>query len=174
MNTGKEILPSNQQQMIEQAKFIYSPLVKAFKKETKTIEDQGGKQIKVIQDKIPLKSIKKYDYSINDSPMVYINLDKNVDTKKLVSKYKDKNLDKIRNGEISLNDAKDDQVRLRSKLGEIRRVQKKNLLKRVEMHETILKYFIMLEKTLLIFLMNLLQEHLKLDIKQNKEQDLKY
>ena len=91
MNTGKEILPSNQQ-MIEQAKFIYSPLVKAFKKQTKTIEDQGGKQIKVIQDKIRLKSIKKYDYSINDSPMVYINLDKKVDTKKLVSKYKGKNL----------------------------------------------------------------------------------
>ena len=39
MNTGKEILPSNQQQMIEQAKFIYSPLVKAFKKQAKTIED---------------------------------------------------------------------------------------------------------------------------------------
>ena len=28
--TGKEILPSNQQQIIEQAKFIYTPLGKAF------------------------------------------------------------------------------------------------------------------------------------------------
>ena len=30
--TGEEILPSNQQQIIEQAKFIYSPLEKAFEK----------------------------------------------------------------------------------------------------------------------------------------------
>ena len=29
--TGEDILPSNQQQIIEQAKFIYSPLAKALK-----------------------------------------------------------------------------------------------------------------------------------------------
>ena len=39
--TGEEILPSNQQPIIEQAKFTYSPLGKAFEKQTKTIEDQG-------------------------------------------------------------------------------------------------------------------------------------
>ena len=49
--TGKEILPSNQQQIIEQAKFTYSPLGKAFEKQTKAIEDQREKQIKAIQDK---------------------------------------------------------------------------------------------------------------------------
>ena len=49
--TGEEILPSNQQQIIQQAKFTYSPLGKAFKKQIKTIEYQGKKQIKVIQDK---------------------------------------------------------------------------------------------------------------------------
>ena len=38
--TGEEILSSNQQQIIEQAKFTYSPLGKAFEKQTKTIEDQ--------------------------------------------------------------------------------------------------------------------------------------
>ena len=38
--TGEDILPSNQQQIIEQAKFTYSPLGKAFEKQTKTIEDQ--------------------------------------------------------------------------------------------------------------------------------------
>ena len=48
--TGEETLPSNQQQIIEQAKFTYSPLGKAFEKQTKTIEDQGEKQIKAIQD----------------------------------------------------------------------------------------------------------------------------
>ena len=36
--TGEEILPSNQQQVIEQAKFTYSPLGKAIQKQTKAIE----------------------------------------------------------------------------------------------------------------------------------------
>ena len=49
--TGEEILPSNQQQIIQQAKFTYSPLGKAFEKQIKTIEDQGKKQVKAIQDK---------------------------------------------------------------------------------------------------------------------------
>ena len=35
--TGEGILPSNQQQIIEQGKFTYSPLGKAFEKQTKTI-----------------------------------------------------------------------------------------------------------------------------------------
>ena len=41
--TCEEILPSNQKQTIEQAKFNYSPLGKAFEKLTKTIENQGNK-----------------------------------------------------------------------------------------------------------------------------------
>ena len=39
--TGEEILPSNQQQLIEQTKFTCSPLGKAFQKQIKTIEYQG-------------------------------------------------------------------------------------------------------------------------------------
>ena len=151
---SEEILPSNRQQVMEQAKFAYSLLGKVFEKQTKTIEGQGEKQRKAIQDKRPLKSIEKYYYSINDSPLVLkeeeiykfteesfekINiLDKKVDTNKLVFKYKGKTADedfgnfdnahdltdKIRNGENSLNDAKDDQIKLRSELGEIRKLQK--------------------------------------------------
>ena len=41
--SGEDILSSNQQQIIEQAKFTYSPLGKAFEKQIKTIEDQGKK-----------------------------------------------------------------------------------------------------------------------------------
>ena len=37
-------MPSNQQQIIEQAKFTYSPLGKAFEKQTKTIKDPGEKE----------------------------------------------------------------------------------------------------------------------------------
>ena len=46
--TGEDILPSNHQQIIEQAKFTYSPLGEAFEKQTKTIEDQGEKQVKAL------------------------------------------------------------------------------------------------------------------------------
>ena len=74
--TGEEILSSNQQQLIEQAKFTYSPLGKAFEKQTKTIEDQGEKQtetikdqgekqIKAIRDK-SIENIKKYSDYEND------------------------------------------------------------------------------------------------------------
>ena len=70
--TGEEILPSNQKQIIERAKFTYSPLGKAFKKQTKIIEDQGGKQIKAIHDKRPIKSIEKITYDFNDSPIVFL------------------------------------------------------------------------------------------------------
>ena len=44
--TGEEILPLNQQQIIQQAKFNYSLLGKAFEKQTKNIEDQGKKTSK--------------------------------------------------------------------------------------------------------------------------------
>ena len=43
--TGEEILPSNQKQIIEQAKFTYSPLGRAFEKQAKTIEDQGKNKL---------------------------------------------------------------------------------------------------------------------------------
>ena len=41
--TGEDILLSNQQQIIEQAKLTYSPLGKAFEKQIKAIEDQRKK-----------------------------------------------------------------------------------------------------------------------------------
>ena len=43
--TGEDILPSNQQEIIEQGKFTYSPLGKAFKKQIKTIENQGKNRL---------------------------------------------------------------------------------------------------------------------------------
>ena len=41
--TGEEILPTYQKQIIEQAKFTYSPLEKVFEKQIKTTEDQKKK-----------------------------------------------------------------------------------------------------------------------------------
>ena len=49
------LLPFNQQQIIEQAKFTYSPLEKAFEKQTKTIEDQGKKQVDALKTLESLK-----------------------------------------------------------------------------------------------------------------------
>ena len=59
--TGEEIVPSNQEQIIQQAKFNYSPLGKAIEKQRKTIEDQGKEQVKAIQDNKQLVSINKND-----------------------------------------------------------------------------------------------------------------
>ena len=47
--TGEKILPSNQQQIIKQAKFPYSPLGKAFEKQIKRIKNQGQKQVEALR-----------------------------------------------------------------------------------------------------------------------------
>ena len=51
--TGEDILPSNQQKIIEQEKFTYSPLGKGFEKQIKTIEDQGKKKVDALKDLKP-------------------------------------------------------------------------------------------------------------------------
>ena len=103
--TGEDILLSNQQQIIEQAKFTYSPLGKAFEKQIKTIEDQGEKQIKAIQDQRQVKTIKKYDHDDEDTPFIskqkkifnelvderlqkITDLDKKVNSDDLIYRYK--------------------------------------------------------------------------------------
>ena len=45
--TGEEILPPDQKRVIEQAKFTYSPLSKAFEKQVKTVEVQGKNKVKL-------------------------------------------------------------------------------------------------------------------------------
>ena len=87
------MLPSNQQQIIEQVKFAYSPLGKAFKKQIKTIEDQGKKQVEslntlnsnnqlTIEDVIPKNALN------NDDAKKELNktkeIEKNVDREKLI------------------------------------------------------------------------------------------
>ena len=92
--TGEDILPSNQQEILEQAKFTYSPLEKAFEKQTKTTEDQGQKQVEAlntlkpnnqltIEDVIPknalnndeakkeLGKIKEIEKNINREKLIY-------------------------------------------------------------------------------------------------------
>ena len=60
--TGEDILLSNQQQIIEQAKFTYSSLGKAFEKQIKTIEDQSQKQVKTLENLKPKEQVKAIEY----------------------------------------------------------------------------------------------------------------
>ena len=46
--TCEETLPSDQNRIIEKAKFTYYLLGKAFEKQTKIIEEQGKKQVKTL------------------------------------------------------------------------------------------------------------------------------
>ena len=139
--TGEEILPSNQQQIIQQqiiqqAKFNYSPLGKAIEKQIKTIEDQGEKQIKAIQDnkkqltntkKVTIKNIIPENI-LNDEAKKEIDkiseIEKTVDREKLVYRasafsYSFQNFRTKRtfgrdiyNGEITLKEADEDQASL--------------------------------------------------------------
>ena len=89
--TGEDILPSNQQ-IIEQVKFTYSPLGKAFEKQIKTIEDQGQKQVEAlntlksnnqlaIEDLIPKKVLNN-----DEAKKEFKKTEKDVDREKLVYK----------------------------------------------------------------------------------------
>ena len=93
--TGQDIIPFNEQQIIEQAKFTYSPLVKTFEKQIKTIKDQGQKQVEAlntlksnnqltIEDMIPKNALN------NDEAKKELDkikeIEKNVDREKLVYK----------------------------------------------------------------------------------------
>ena len=91
--TGEEILPSNQQQIIQQAKFTYSPLGKAFEKQIKTIEDQGKKQVDALKTSYKkLPSIKDFIPIENFNPEIIAEIkrieeiEKNVHRDKMVYK----------------------------------------------------------------------------------------
>ena len=141
--TGEDILPSNQQQMIEQAKFIYSPLGKAFSKQIKGIEDQGKKLVDALNT---LKSDNNKKIEIKNEDIIpesaftsdeakeelnkILKIAKNVDREKLVydaGKHKDdfRKFNTIRtfgediyNGRITLEEADEDQSDLADKIDE--------------------------------------------------------
>ena len=63
--TGQDILPSNQQQIIEEARFIYSPLRKAFEKQIKTIADKWQKQTDALERLKPKEQTKGITMMMN-------------------------------------------------------------------------------------------------------------
>ena len=105
--TVEDILPSNQQQIIEGAEFTYSSLAKAFEKQIKTIGDQGEKQKK---DQGQVRTIKKCTYDVEDPPLIskqkeafnellderiekINNLDKKINSDDLIYRYKGRTAD---------------------------------------------------------------------------------
>ena len=158
--TGEEILPSNQQQIIEQAKFTYSPLEKALEKQIKTIEDQGKKQVKAIQDNKQivnkdggykdklllsrereifkdiynkrLDKIEELNNKIDYDDLDYVILRNNMEYNFSIEKDPINLLNAIKEGEISLEEAKNRQKNYLHYLNIIRKgyknlVQKKTL-----------------------------------------------
>ena len=141
--TGEDILPSSKQQIIEQARFTYSPLGKAFDKQIKTIEDQGKKQVDALNtlksDNNKKLEIKNEDIILestfaSDEAREEINkilkIEKNVDWEKLVYqagkyKYDFRKFNTIRtfgediyNGKITLEEADEDQSDLTDEINE--------------------------------------------------------
>ena len=94
--TGEEILPSNQQQIIEEAKFTYSPLGKPFEKQIKTIEDQGKKQVQALKtktvndksDSSPSISKEIYDKLLDERMDEILEMSREIDYYNLVYKFK--------------------------------------------------------------------------------------
>ena len=133
--TGEEILPSNQQKMIEQAKFTYSPLGKDFEKQTKTIEDQGRKQIDALEALEPreAKPVEYDNYFLNGLAEIRDSI-KPIDFNNLTYYFKSSNIaplsfikfkgpnhifKSIQNGNIALEDVEKEQKKFKSDLGHI-------------------------------------------------------
>ena len=148
LSSGKEILLSNQQQIIQQAKFNYSPLGNAVEKQIKTIEDQRGKQVVTLEslkdsDK-KLRPIKDFIPTENLNPEI-INeikrikeLEKKVDINKMI--YEGTNItydfrkfktirafgNEIRNNVIDMNTANKEQNELLEYISRFRHETKPN------------------------------------------------
>ena len=80
--TGAAILPSNQQQIIEQAKFTYSAVGKAFEKQIKTIEDQGKKQVDALENLKPKEETKPIEDKSNTQSKAAIIFNKLINGRK--------------------------------------------------------------------------------------------
>ena len=163
--TGEKILPPNQQQIIQQAKFNYSPLGKAFEKQIKTIKDQEKKQVKAIQDNKQL--VNKDDYKdtlllskereifkdiyskrldkieemnneIDYDDLDYVVLRSNMEYNFFIEKDPLSLLNAIKEGEISLEEAKNKQKNYLYYLNIIRKGYKnpiqKETLSNIENH----------------------------------------
>ena len=154
--TGEDVLPSNQQQIIEQAKFTYSSLGNVFEKKPKTIEDQGKKQVDALESLKP-KPIADKSSNLSKAAIIFnelINKRKELmselydrgDYNNLKFEYVDKIIDvsiyeykdskelfnMIKNSQIKFSKAKNKQNEFLKKLNEVKMGNKA-----IEQRETI-------------------------------------
>ena len=133
--TGEDILPVNQQQIIQQARFTYSPLGKAFEKQI-NIKDQAERQIETLKSirKLSVEDVIPNSTFATDEANEELNkikeIEKNVNREKLFYKsnkntYNFKEFQTIRtfgedfcNGEISLDEADEYQSDLADKIND--------------------------------------------------------
>ena len=132
--TAKEILPSNQQRIVEQAKFTYSPLGKAFDKQIKTIENQGEKQVAALKDLKPKEQTKEiesesiskdiYNRILEERMNEILKMSKEINFDNLIYNFKTPGISlinfikfkrpihtstQLKNGNITLSQAEEDQ-----------------------------------------------------------------
>ena len=140
-------MPSNQQKLIEKAKFTYSTLIKAFEKQTKTVEDQGKKQVDSLKPSLKPKEMKLEETKPIDYDDYYINSNhrntrqiKKIGFNNLTYIFKGKTaptnfigfkdplyiFKSIYSGNIALEDVKKDQEKLEAELGRIKQGDPKN------------------------------------------------
>ena len=80
--TGKDILPSYQQQIIEQARFTYYPLGNTFEKQINRIEDQGKKQVDALETLKPKEQTKPIEDKPNNQSKAKIIFDNIINKRK--------------------------------------------------------------------------------------------
>ena len=143
---------------MEQAKFTYSPLWKAFEKQIKTIEDQGQKQVDALKDLKPKEQTKPIEDKSNNQSKATIIFNELINKRKeLMSELYDRvdynNLDfeyvgpnndvsfreymnskdlfnEIKNSQIKFNEARIKQTEFLNKLSNIKIGKKNSRIKR--------------------------------------------
>ena len=144
--TGEDILPLNQQQIIEQAKLTYSALGKAFEKQIETIEVQGQKQVealktKAINDNNPSISKDIYEKILEERMDEILEMSREINYKNLVYDFKGLTssisftkfrgpmytYDQLKKGDKTLKQVEKEQTDFKTELNEITRGSKKSL-----------------------------------------------
>ena len=161
-------LKANQKKRIEQTKFTYSLLGKAFEKQIKTIEDQGKKQVDTLESLKPKEETKPIEDKPNNQSRATIIFNELINKRKeLMSElydsvdynnlkfeyvgptndvsfyeYKDSKelFNAIKNNQIKFSEVKNKQNEFLNKLSNIKILEKKLLI----FLETISKFYLML------------------------------
>ena len=121
--TGEEILLSNQQQIIEQAKFTYSSLDNTYDNEDTPLISKQKEIFNELADK-KIEEITNLDKQVDPDDLLYSYKGNTADAKFNQFDNASSLLDKIRDAKISLADAKNDQEKFKSNLNEIKKGKK--------------------------------------------------